>query len=205
MNKVLFWGLIIATGLALGWVIGSWNTARDAAQRFEAIQLAATPSGGDFTLQSSNGPLSLHELQGNVVLLYFGYTFCPDICPTALAVTAQALSALEAQEIEKVRVLFVSVDPERDTLDRLKEYTAYFHPAIIGLTGSRVAVDQAVKLYGAAYRRQEVDSAGGYVVDHSSSTFVIAPDGKLLTRLPHGTSAVEVVGTIRAVLRNQSK
>lgn len=205
MNKVFFWGLTIAAGLALGWVIGSWNTARDAAQRFEAIQLAAAPSGGDFTLESANGPLSLHELQGNVVLLYFGYTFCPDICPTALAVTAQALSVLEAQEIEKVRVLFVSVDPERDTLDRLREYTAYFHPAIIGLTGSPAAIDHAVKLYGAAYRRQDVSSAGGYVVDHSSSTFVIAPDGKLLTRLPHGTSAVEVADTIRAVLRNQYK
>ncbi len=205
MNKAFFWGLVIATGLALGWAVGSWYTAHDAAQRFEAIQLAAVPKGGDFTLQSSSGPLSLHELQGNVVLLYFGYTFCPDICPTSLAVTAQALSALDAQEIEKVRVLFVSVDPERDTLDRLKEYTAYFHPAIIGLTGSQAAIDQAVKLYGAAYRKQEVDSAGGYVMDHSSSTYVIAPDGKLLTRLPYGTSAVAMADTIRAVLRKQYK
>lgn len=202
MNKFAFWSLVAVLGAALGWGIAMWSPAPQAVQGTEALRLAAPPTGGDFTLESPEGPLSLRDLRGNVVLLYFGYTFCPDVCPTSLAWIAQALSTLDEQELSRVRVLFISVDPERDTLPRLKEYAAYFHDSIIGVTGSREAIDHVARLYGAAYSRQAVDSAGGYVVDHSSFTYVISPQGVLLESLPHGTPPPQIAAAIRGALKS---
>lgn len=200
MNKGVYWLGILAAGVLLGWGVGHWGADRHDALEPVAVQLAEAPTGGDFTLDSADGPLSLRDLRGKAVLLYFGYTACPDICPTSLAAIAQALSLLNPQELDNVRVLFVSVDPERDTPEQLRTYTHYFHPAMIGLTGSREAIDRAVQRYGAAYRKQEVASAGGYVVDHSASTYVIAPDGTLRSILPHGASPAEVAEAARAAL-----
>src|SRR5574343_1567339 len=97
---------------------------------------AAGPVGGDFTLQSADGPVSLHDFRGKLVLLYFGYTFCPDICPTSLTATAAGLQQLTPEEARRVAMLFVSVDPKRDTPAHLKEYAAFFHPNITGATGT---------------------------------------------------------------------
>src|SRR5690554_2876999 len=105
MNKFAFWSLVAVLGAALGWGIAMWSPAPQAVQGTEALRLAAPPTGGDFTLESPEGPLSLRDLRGNVVLLYFGYTFCPDVCPTSLAWIAQALSTLDEQELSRVRVL----------------------------------------------------------------------------------------------------
>src|SRR5512135_3731132 len=107
MSKRLLVALIVALSLALGWVVWGWHPA--------APPSAATPAGGDFTLHSADGPVSLHDFRGQVVLVYFGYTFCPDISPTALGYTAQALAPLHRDELPRVRVLFISVDPARDT------------------------------------------------------------------------------------------
>ena len=94
----------------------------------------ALPEGGDFTLQSANGPVSLKDFRGKEVLVYFGYTYCPDICPTSLAATAEGLKQLTPEELARVAMIFVSVDPKRDTPARLKEYVTFFHSAIVGVT-----------------------------------------------------------------------
>ena len=94
--------------------------------------LAARPEGGDFVLQSATGPVDTKALRGNVLLVYFGYVNCPDICPVSMAAGAAALNALTPQERAKTRMIMVSVDPERDTPAKLKDYVAYFHPAMIG-------------------------------------------------------------------------
>jgi protein SCO1/2 len=138
-----------------------------------------------------------------VVLVYFGYTFCPDICPTSLAFASQALSALDKQELARTQMLFISVDPERDTLEKLKEYGAFFHPSILGLTGTPEAIADTAKQYGASYRKQETGSAGGYVVDHSSSTYVIDTNGKLVATLQHGTAPADVIKAIRAAMQGR--
>ena len=104
-----------------------------------ALPTTSAPTGGDFTLQSATGPVTLKDYRGKVVLLYFGYTYCPDICPTSLTATAQALGQLAPAELARVQTLFVSVDPERDTPARLKDYGAFFHPSIIGVTGTAAA------------------------------------------------------------------
>lgn len=201
MKKTLAAVIAILT-LLLVWAVVFWQPA-SVKSGHTLPGMAEVPKGGDFTLQSPHGPLALHELKGKVVLLYFGYTFCPDICPTSLGYTTQALAALDKSELEKVKMLFVTVDPERDTLDKLKAYTAYFHPAIIGLSGTPQEISQVAKLYGASYAKQETGSAGGYVVDHSAYTYVIAPDGSLLKALDHGTPPAQVLETIRAAMNKK--
>lgn len=162
----------------------------------------ATPSIGDnFTLRSASGPVDLVSLRGQVVLIYFGYTWCPDICPTNLAMIAGALKSLQPEEAAQVRVLFVSVDPERDDLPRLAEYAAYFHPNIIGVTGTPEQLANAAKRYGASYRRvDQPASAMGYMVDHSADTYVVDGNGRYVRAFDHATRSPEILAAIRSLL-----
>ena len=161
---------------------------------------AARPAGGDFVLQSAAGPLDTKALRGNVLLVYFGYVNCPDICPVSMAAGAAALNALNAEERAKTRMIMVSVDPERDTPAKLKEYVAYFHPAMVGAVGTAAETAAITKSYGVGYVRQATRSDGGYAVDHSSVTYVIGPDGKLVDMLPLGVTTDKVVATVRKLL-----
>lgn len=159
---------------------------------------AAIAEGGDFTLQSANGPVSLKDYRGKLVLVYFGYTFCPDICPTSLAATAEGLKLLKPEEAARVAMIFISVDPERDTPARLKEYVEFFHPSMVGVTGKPEDLAEIAKRYGVFYAKQKVATAGnGYVVDHSADTYVVAPDGQLVGKIAHATPPNEVAAEIR--------
>ncbi|MGB8240030.1 MAG: SCO family protein [Azonexus sp.] len=158
----------------------------------------ALPEGGDFTLQSADGPVSLKDFRGKLVLVYFGYTYCPDICPTSLAATAEGLKQLTPEELVRVAMIFVSVDPKRDTPARLKEYVNFFHPAIVGLTGAPEEIAAIAKRYGVFYAEQKVETAGdGYVVDHSADTYIISTAGQLVGKIAHATPPEQVVETIR--------
>jgi len=159
------------------------------------------PPGGDFALRSADGPLRLSDLHGKLVLVYFGYTYCPDICPTSLAATGEGLKQLTPDERKDVAMIFVSVDPRRDTVERLKEYVAFFDPAIVGVTGSADEVADVARRYGVFYAEQKVDTAGGgYVVDHSAETFIVGRDGRLVARMAHGTPPAQVTALIRQYL-----
>ena len=141
------------------------------------------------------------DLRGKVVLVYFGYTYCPDVCPTALTGLAEGLKTLGPEEAAGVATLFVSVDAERDTPAHLKEYVAFFHPGIVGLTGSPAEVAEVARRYGVYYARQKAATAGGaYVVDHTSETYVLGRDGRLAGRIPHGASPERVAAEIRKFL-----
>ena len=191
----------VVLALALAGLLWFWSPLPEPAP----VQLAVPPRGGDFGLQSGRGAAGLADLRGKVVLMYFGYTWCPDICPTNLAVMSQALAALTPEELAEVQVLFVSVDPERDSLERLEEYTAYFHPNILGLTGSPDALDRVVRQYGAAYRVAERDSGGGYLVDHSAFTYLVDPRGRLVETLEHASAPSQILGAIRRWLPNEGR
>ncbi len=162
--------------------------------------LVARPDGGDFVLQSAAGPVDTRALRGNVLLVYFGYVNCPDICPVSMAAGAAALNTLTPAERAKTRIIMISVDPERDTPTKLKEYVAYFHPAMIGAVGTSAETAAIAKSFGVGYQRQPTRPDGGYAVDHSSQTFVIGPDGKLMELLPLGVATDKVVATVRKLL-----
>ncbi|OOZ36682.1 SCO family protein [Solemya velesiana gill symbiont] len=176
--------------------------AEEQVQQKDAVpDISDAPPGGDFTLRSSRGPFNLKDLRSKVVLLYFGYTKCPDVCPTSLAFTAQVLNELDDEELKKVRAVFVSVDPKRDTVETLDEYVGYFHPNFIGVTGSDEEVAVAAKLYGAKYNEVALkDSAFGYSVSHSAVTYLITPEGELRFIFPHATHPAIILEAVRYVL-----
>lgn len=155
------------------------------------------PTGGDFVLQSADGPFDTQAYRGKVLLIYFGYTHCPDICPASMAAGAQAINALTPEERKKVRLVLVSVDPERDNLPHLKQYASYFHPEMIGVTGKPEDVAKAAKMYGAGYRRLPPDEYGNYAVDHTANTYLVGPAGKLDEILMLGIANDDYVAAIR--------
>ncbi|MEN8179991.1 MAG: SCO family protein [Pseudomonadota bacterium] len=197
MQRTLLIGFILILASVLVWVSILWEPAQDPELCEQVPALAEAPVGGGFTLHSYRGPVELGDFRNKIVLLYFGYTWCPDICPTNLGLTSLALDELTPDERERVQSLFVSVDPERDTVERLKEYGEYFHPKILGITGSAAEVAKVANLYGAAYRKVEQASEVGYAVDHSADTYLINRRGELVEVLPHGSPPEQVVRLIR--------
>ncbi len=190
---------VLTLGILMGWIVSTSMPTSDKPVTLPNA-IAAAPTGGDFSLTSADGAFRLKDYRGKVVLIYFGYTFCSDICPTNLALMAQALNGMTENELAQVQALFVSVDPERDKVATLKKYAQHFHETMLGVTGSPTELAEIATRYGAAYRKIEGESEGGYLVDHSSNTYVIAPDGSLHTILPHATPAQEILKVTRKLL-----
>lgn len=184
--------LIVLLALGLAWMLLFWQPASP-----PAPTVVEPPQGGDFTLQSYAGPVSLSDFKGKVVVLYFGYTWCPDICPTSLALLSTALDGLTEAERSDVQALFISVDPERDSVDHLKEYGEYFHPRILGITGTPGQLSKVAHQYGAAYRIVRQDSAAGYLVDHSADLYVIDRQGQWVDTIHHGTPAEQIAAVLK--------
>jgi len=197
---VLIASIILLTSL-LFWLLFGWQPAGEQILRQGLPTHAEQPSGGDFTLQSYQGPVSLADFRGRLVMLYFGYTWCPDICPTNLALFSRVLNELSPQELSQVQPIFISVDPSRDTPQRLREYTTYFHEKLIGITGTPEEVARTAALYGVAYRAVNPDTETNYAVDHSADTYIIDRDGRLVQRLPHGTSVEVMLTAIHSLLK----
>ena len=133
-----------------------------------------------------NHPVTARDYRGDVVLIYFGYTHCPDVCPTTLAMLSQALRGL-GPSASSVRVLFVSVDPQRDTAALLKRYASYFGPQFVGLRGQDHALLALTRRYRVAFHLDQPDQYGNYAVEHSSAVFVFDQKGR--ARLLAGSSA----------------
>jgi protein SCO1/2 len=190
--------VILILGLFLSFLAAAQEPSE---QKDQVPGITEAPPGGDFSLHSSQGPFSLKDLRGKVVLLYFGYTKCPDVCPTSLAFMTQALNELDDDELKNIQGVFVSVDPKRDDFETLDDYLAYFHPNLMGVTGSDEAIAEAAALYGAQY--YEVDlkgSAFGYAVNHSAVTYLISPEGELRFIFPHATDSSVILEAIRYLL-----
>ena len=195
MKKVAWTTGFVAGSLVLSWIVWAWIADTE-----NSITLDRPPQGGDFILNSPKGQFRLFDQRGKVIMIYFGYTFCPDICPTNLALMAQALNSLSEHDLARVQGVFISVDPARDTMDRLADYTDHFHPSIVGVTGSAEAVAEVAKQYGAAYSIVDSESEMGYLVDHSSFTYILAADGALHTILPHAASPSDILSVVRELL-----
>lgn len=174
-----------------------------AGRLMDELMWGREPVGGPFSLTDHTGRTRTDaEFRGKLLLVYFGYTFCPDVCPTSLSSLAQALSALTPVELAQVKSFFISVDPDRDTMAVLKAYAPFFHPSLVGLSGTNEQVAQVARQYGAFYMKQKPDANGLYSVDHSSFIYVIAPDGKLAASLPHGTLPTQIVDMIRSQFKH---
>lgn len=196
MRKFSLILLVVAAAIAAAWLL----RPKGQPGHEVAPAVADRPPGGDFTLRTADGPVSLHDFRGKVVLLYFGYAKCPDVCPTSLSMNAQALTALSPEERSKTRLLFVSVDPERDTPDSLKSYAAYFHPEMIAATGTVEEVAAVARAYGVGYAKRPPMPDGSYAVDHSAQTYVVGPDGRLATMVAFGSTPDKVVEAVRKFL-----
>lgn len=161
---------------------------------------AAAPLGGDFTLLSSDGEVSLASLRGKVVPVYFGYMSCPDLCPTTLSVLGAAMRSLKDAQLEHVQALFVSLDPERDDLARLSEYARFFHPRITGVTGTPEVLRDVARRYRVTFARVPGKAHGQYTLDHTSRLVLVGRSGEMQRLLPDGTPPEEVATAIRELL-----
>jgi protein SCO1/2 len=151
-------------------------------------------------LASDGQTVRLTDYAGEIVVLYFGYTFCPDVCPTTLSKLADAMDIL-GDKADDVQVIMVSVDPERDTPEMLADYVKHFHPDFLGITGERAAVDRVATLYGVYYEKEEGSAATGYLVNHTATVMVIDRDGYLKLVLPFEGTAEEIADDIDYFLR----
>ena len=153
--------------------------AAAAPMRLEDYEAGPYALGGDFTLTNHLGKkTSLHLYQGSVVLVFFGYTYCPDVCPTTLTEIAQMKKKL-GQDARRVQPLFISVDPERDTAPRLKSYLSNFNAGIVGLTGTEAEIRAVATRYQARFARNPGASKDGYLVDHTGFVYMLDPTGKV--------------------------
>lgn len=157
--------------------------------------------GGDFTLQSANGLVNLSDFRNKVVILYFGYTACPDICPTSMATLKQGLKQLTSTELVQVQGIFISVDPERDTPEHVQQYAQYFHPNIMGVTGKPEVLAEVAKRYNVTYRKVAMEgSSMGYTIDHSAMLYLINKDGRVRQQVQHVVPADELAAAIRQLM-----
>jgi len=157
--------------------------------------------GGPFEMVDHTGKTRKDaEFRGKYMLVFFGYTHCPDFCPTGLQAMAEALDAL-GKDAEKVQPIFITIDPDRDTPKVLKGYVPNFHARLIGLSGSDAQVAKAAKAYKVYYARAGKPGTKDYLMDHSTFTYLMGPDGSYLTHFSHGTPPKKVAERIRKLLK----
>lgn len=167
---------------------------------FHGTLIQSPEPSHDFTLTGADGDVSISDFRGKLVLIYFGYTFCPDICPGTLGNVAQALRDMGAKA-EDVQLVMVSLDPQRDTPEKLAEYMSHFHPSFIGITGTKEQLDEVASLYGIYYQKNESAGASGYLIDHTATLLVLDREGYLKLVFPFGVTADEIADDLKYMLR----
>ncbi len=164
-----------------------------------AVDVSWQHPHADFRLFDTSGqPRSLADYRGKAVVLFFGYTHCPEVCPTTLADLAQVMRLL-GDDARKVQVLFITLDPERDTPEVLSKFIPSFDPSFIGLHGDTQATAQAAKAFGVNYEKHN-DKHGGYTLDHSDGTYLIGPNGQPVWLSRYGQAAGLLVQDIQRLI-----
>ncbi|MBK7319081.1 MAG: SCO family protein [Anaerolineales bacterium] len=192
-TKILLGTFAIILGLATGIYFFRPHT-------FHGTVIQSPETSYDFTLTGGNGDVSLSDFRGKLVLIYFGYTFCPDICPATLGNVNQALKQIGAKA-EDIQLIMVSLDPQRDTPEKLEQYVAHFNPTFIGITGTQEQVDTVTSLYGIFYEKKEGSEATSYLIDHTATLMVIDREGYLKLVFPFGVTADEIADDLKYMLR----
>ena len=164
------------------------------------------PPAADFTLTGEDGqPVSLSDFRGEVVALYFGYTHCPDVCPLTLGTYKAALDRLPPDVSDKVNVIMVSVDPERDTPEVMGRYMDLFNPRFIGLSGSVDDVDAVLASWDIQVTRGTPDDIGAYEVDHPAASWIIDQEGRLRIKVAHMTGTDALVSDLKSIVEEGTK
>jgi len=153
--------------------------------------------GGDFTLESADGPVALQAFRGKLVLVYFGYTHCPDVCPMALGVISEAMHALPEADKERVAALFVSLDPQRDHPQLLKQYAGFFDQRIIGVTGSKDLLEQIAAAWHVDYNVPETAAGENYAVEHSTFIYLLNKEGQIVELFDEKTAPPVIAQAMR--------
>lgn len=199
MNKIWFLGMGIAIGLALtlagGWYLLEQN------YRYQGAVIEPPAPAVDFSLTDQNGKLfRLSDQQGKIVLIFFGYTNCPDVCPITLS-EYKKIKAMLGDKADQVRFVYITVDPERDTVERMNAYLQNFDPTFVGLTADRATLEPVWKAYGVYQQKQDSGSAAGYLVDHSARTYLVDAQGRWRINYPYGMEPLKIVQDLQHMIK----
>ncbi len=194
LNEILFCGLLALSLAACG----------PSSPKFQGSDVTGSGFGRDFKLTDHTGKVrTLADFHGKAVVIFFGYTQCPDACPTTLSELNAAMARLGA-DADRVQVLFVTVDPDRDTPELLSHYVPAFNPAFLGLYGDAAATAEVAKEFKVLYQKQPGATPGSYSMDHSAGTFIFDPQGRLRLFVTHGQGPDLYAHDIRELLRATS-
>ena len=174
------------------------------APKFRSTDITGADFGGQLSLTGHDGkPRTLADFRGKAVVLSFGFTHCPDVCPTTLADLAGVMKTL-GKDAERVQVLFISVDPERDTPEVLSKYVPAFDPRFLGLSGDAAATQRAAKEFKIFYEKRPGGAPGAYTVDHAAQSYVIDPQGRLRLLVRQDRIAQDLAEDLRALLKEKT-
>jgi protein SCO1 len=168
---------------------------------FKNTDITGAEFAREFSLTDHTGQArTLADFKGKAVVIFFGFTQCPDVCPTTLAEMAEVMKLL-GDDSKRLQVLFVTVDPERDTAELLKKYTPAFHPSFLGLSGSLDATAKVAKEFKVFYQKVPGKTAGSYTMDHTANSFVFDPQGKVRLVVRHGMGAQSLAADLKQLLK----
>jgi protein SCO1/2 len=172
-----------------------------AAQMMDDLMYGRGSVGGPFTLTDQTGkPRSDTDFRGKLMIVYFGYTYCPDVCPTSLLLMETALDKLGPDAAKKVNLVFITIDPERDTTKLLKGYVENFGPTFIGLTGTPQQIADAARAYRVYYQKVPSKDGGPYLMDHSSIVYLLDRNGRFVTHFTHEAKAETIAAGVGRLL-----
>jgi protein SCO1/2 len=195
MSKIILLAALIILAFS------ACNSGAADPSQFKGTIMPAEIPAPDFTFTNVDGQeVHLSDYQDKIVLLYFGYIFCPDVCPSSLTDLKLVQNKLD-EAGEKIQVIMITVDPDRDLPEKIAEYVGYFHPTFLGLSGTKEEIDAAAEGYGVYYEKHEGTPATGYLVDHTARIFVIEPDGTYRLSFGFGTPVDDIVSDLQLLLR----
>ncbi len=202
MNKIFFYAvaLLVVAGLAIAGLVLTGVMPGTKTSHTSGIIAGSPQVGGEFTLVNNKGEVVTDkDFHGKMMLVFFGYTFCPDVCPTEMQTFTQVMDQL-GDDAKEVAPVFITVDPKRDTVEVIDEFVNAFGPSIVGLTGTEDQITQVKKRYRAYGKKVDNDDPDYYLVDHTSFTYLMGKDGLLTSVFSYGTTPEEITKKIRELL-----
>ncbi len=174
---------------------------------FSYLQIRGERNYNPFSqpLKTSNGVLTLSQLrsENKFIFMYFGFLSCPDVCPTTLSSMAGVFKSLPKEQLDKIEFLFIDLDPEKDTMERMVKYSSYFHPKIRPVMLNLKELDLFTRYFGVAFMKMPLKSTMGYTIDHSTDIIVVSPEGKILQPIAHGSPKVVILDQINKLFNGK--